>query len=204
MRRPLLASLVMATVLSAGVAFRASQAAPEPSRVPISWELNFRHGNMERIMVNVNGKDQAFWYMRYTVTNNSGKDILFTPAFELTAETGTALTGFKDVPNVVFEKIKSSYSNALLMSPNNIYGKLLQGDDNARDGVVIFPSIDPDARNFKLFVMGLSGETAEVESPATHKPVILQKTLELDFNIAGQAVGTAPRCTLTETKWVMK
>ena len=49
-----------------------------------------------------------------------------------------------------------------------------------------------------------SHATAEVENPVTHKPVILQKTLELDFNIPGQAVGVDPRCTLTATKWVMK
>ena len=208
MRRPVFASVIFTAVLSAGMALsfqgRASLAVPEPSRVPISWELSFRHGNMERVFVSVNGKDQAFWFMRYTVTNTSDRDILFTPSFELVAETGTALEAFKNVPNAVFEKIKSNFSNPLLVSPNNVYGKLLQGEDNAKDGVVIFPAIDPDARNFRLFVMGLSGETSDVENPMTHKKVILQKTLELDFNIPGQAIGIEPKCGLTATKWVMK
>jgi hypothetical protein len=172
--------------------------------VPISWELGFRHGNMERVFVNVNGKDEPFWFMRYTVTNTTGRDILFTPSFELVAETGPALQGFKNVPNTVFEKIKANFNNPLLVSPNNIYGKLLQGEDNAKDGVVIFPALDPEARNFRLYVMGLSGETADVENPVTHKKVILQKTLELDFNIPGQAIGIEPKCTLTAIKWVMK
>ena len=208
MRRPLFASLMMAVVVCAGMAWsfqdRAALAVPEPSRVPISWELSFRHGNMERIFVNVNGKDQTFWFMRYTVVNNSGREILFAPSFELAAETGAVSEAFKDVPNAVFEKIKSSFNSPLLVSPNNIYGKLLQGDDNAKDGVVIFSALDPEARNFRLFAMGLSGETADVENPMTHKKVILQKTLELDFNIPGQAIGIEPKCTLTATKWVMK
>ena len=208
MRRPVLASFMIATVLSAGVALfsqtRPTLAVPEPARVPISWELSFRHGNMERIFINVNGKDTPVWFMRYTVINNTGRDVLFTPSFEIVAETGTTMEAFKGVPSTAFEKIKAGFNNSLLISPNNIYGKLLQGEDNAKDGVVIFPALDPDARNFRLFVMGLSGETADVENPATHKKVILQKTLELDFNIPGQAIDIAPKCTLTATKWVMK
>lgn len=208
MRRKIFASLIIAAFLSAGIHLawqeRPTQAAVEPARVPVSWELAFRHGNLERIFVNVNGKDTPFWYLRYTVINNTGKDILFTPSFELVAETGTALTAFKEVPNGVFEKIKTTFKNPLLVSPTNIFGKLLQGEDNAKDGVAIFPAIDPEARNFSLFVMGLSGETAEVENPVTHKSVTVQKTLELDFNIPGQAIGIEPKCTLTATKWVMK
>jgi len=31
----------------------------------------------------VDGKERAFWFMRYTVINNANKDVLFTPSFEL-------------------------------------------------------------------------------------------------------------------------
>ncbi|HEY4330421.1 MAG TPA: hypothetical protein VGN88_11850 [Phycisphaerae bacterium] len=208
MTHRLMAAVVAATLLVTGAALplvsRQALAAPEPSRVPISWELNFKHGNLERIIVPVAGKDTPFWYMRYTVTNNSGQDILFTPNFEIVADTGTALAAFKDVPNDVFEKIKTLYKNPLMQSPTNIYGKLLQGDDNAKDGVIIFSALDPDARNFRIFVSGLSGETAEVPNPATKKPAILQKTLELDYNLPGQAIGIDPVSKLTATTWVMK
>jgi hypothetical protein len=81
---------------------------------------------------------------------------------------------------------------------------LLQGEDNAKDGVIIFTDIDSEARNFQLFVSGLSGETAEVKNPVTGKPVILQKTLELDYNVPGQAIGIQPRSELRAVKWVMK
>jgi len=176
----------------------------EPSRVPISWELTFKHGTLERVIVPIDGKDQTFWYMRYTVVNNSGRDILFTPGFEVLAESGVATPALQIVPAPVFEKIKKLFNNPLLLSPTNIDGKLLQGDDNAKDGVAIFPALDPESRNFKLFIMGLSGETSEVINPVTKKPVILQKTLELDFNLPGQAVAIEPQPKLLATTWVMK
>lgn len=177
----------------------------EPSRIPVSWELNFKYGPVERVYVDVDGKQTPFWFIRYTVTNNSGRDVLFTPSFELVSENGQALQAFKGIPTSVFDKIKGLYKNSLMLSPTDIYGKLLQGDDNAKDGVIIFPAIDPNARNFRLFVMGLSGETTDkVINPVTNKPVLLQKTLELDINIPGQAIGIEPTSKVTASKWVMK
>jgi hypothetical protein len=176
----------------------------QPSRVPISWELTFKHGTLERLIVPIDGKDQTFWFMRYTIVNNAGRDILFTPNFEILAESGIDSPALKIVPSTVFEKIKSMYNNSLLLSPVNIDGKLLQGDDNAKDGIAVFPNLDPDSRNFSLFVMGLSGETSEVTDPMTKKPVILQKTLQLDYSLPGQAVGIPPQSRLMTTKWIMK
>jgi len=197
--------LVLSTSRAADDAALPQRDPREPSRVRVSWELDFKYGPIERVFVDVDGKPTPFWYIRYTVTNNSGKDVLFTPSFELVSENGVALEAFKGVPNSVFEKIKGLYKNSLLMSPTEIYGKLLQGADNARDGVIIFPAIDPNARNFKLFVMGLSGETTDkVINPLTNKPVLLQKTLELDINIPGQALGIEPTSKVTASSWVMK
>jgi hypothetical protein len=176
----------------------------EPSRVPISWELSFKHGTLERAVVPVDGKDQTYWFMRYTVTNNSGRDILFTPSFEIVAESGVASSAIKNVPAPVFAKIKSLYNNSFLLSPINVDGKLLQGEDNAKDSVAIFPALDPESRNFKIFVMGLSGETSEVVDPISKKQVLLQKTLELDYNLPGQAIDITPQPKLLATKWVMK
>jgi hypothetical protein len=212
MMRRVVASLVMAVALAGGLAMAADQSDapqpkpghPTPAIVPVSWELNFRYGNLERIMMPVNGQQKAFWFLRYSVINNSGRDVLFTPSFELVAETGQVSEAFKNVPNDVFTKIKDLYKNQLLLSPTAIYGRLLQGQDNAKDGVIIFTDIDPEARNFQLFVSGLSGETAEVKNPITGKPVILQKTLELDFAVPGEAIGIEPRTELRGTKWVMK
>src|SRR4051812_35912311 len=57
---------------------------PKPSPYPKSWELEFQHGLPKRVVVQTVGKPaQAYWYMTYSVTNNTDKEQLFLPAFEL-------------------------------------------------------------------------------------------------------------------------
>ena len=134
MNRRILSVVLGAMVLAAGASWvaRTVQAAPEPSRVPQSWELNFKYGPMSRINVSIDGKQSTYWYMRYTVINNSGRDVLFAPSFEIVADTGTAQSAFKEgngkdnIPNAVYEKIKEQQANPLLQSPVSVYGKLLQ------------------------------------------------------------------------------
>jgi hypothetical protein len=211
MSRRIFASLLVVSAAIAGAAIavldRPILAAPEPSLTPMSWELTFKHKDLERLIMTVDGKEKTYWYMLYTVVNNTKQDVLFTPSFEITGDSGAVSVAFKDVSNDVFKKIKELYKNPLLQSPTDIYGKLLQGEDNAKDGVIIFSDVDTtESRNFKLFVSGLSGETAAVENPLTHAPADhpLHKTLELDYDIPGEAIGIAPRSLLRATKWVMK
>jgi hypothetical protein len=209
MRRPLVASLLALVITAAaGALFFAAPrpvfAAPEPSVVPVSWELNLKHGPIERLFFTVDGKKKTFWYMRYTVINNTGKDILFTPEVELMTDTGQVQEAYKDVPKEVFKKIKELYNNPLLESPTNILGKLLQGEDNAKDGVVVFADVDADARDFQIFMSGLSGETAEVKNPITNKTTVLQKTLVLEYVIPGQAINIDPQPQYKGSHWVMK
>jgi hypothetical protein len=204
-RSILAAGVILAAAGAVGLLPAGSaQAAPEPSIVPISWELNLRHGPLERLIMTIDGKQRTFWYMRYTVINNSGRDVLFTPEFELQTETGEVVQGFKDVPKGVFEKIKGMSNNEMLQSPTGVLGKLLQGEDNAKDGVIIFKAPESDARIFQVFVSGLSGETAEVKNPLTGQTEILQKTLVMEYNVPGQAIGIRPQPELRSTRWVMK
>src|SRR5258706_9569208 len=67
-----------------------AQAYPKPSINRIAWELDFQHGMPSRIMVRVPGSDapQAFWYMPFTVTNNTGDEQQFLPVFELVDDKG--------------------------------------------------------------------------------------------------------------------
>jgi hypothetical protein len=205
MRKSLVAAVVLgAAALTCVPMMQVTRAAPEPSIVPTSWQLNFKHGPIERLNAKVNGKDQTYYFMRYNVTNNSGKDILFTPEFELVTDTGQVTTAFKDVPNEITAKIKELYKNNFMQSPTEIVGKLRQGEDNSKDGVIVFTGIDPDARDYQIYISGLSGETAEVTNPVTKKPTVLQKTLLLDYMMPGQAIGIDPKPTLKTSKWVMK
>jgi len=187
-------------------ALRPAFAAPEPGAVIRTWQVEIKPGAPERMIVASKGAvaKQTYWYVRYTVTNNSGQDVVFTPQFELLTDTGQIIQGGKAVDYSVFEAIKTLYKSQFLEDPFQIFGKLLQGEDNAKDGVAIFTGVDAEARKFRIAVSGLSGETAEVESPVTHQKVVLHKTLILEYDVPGEAIGIAPQPQFKGKKWVMK
>lgn len=212
--------LALSVVLTASIA--AAQQAPQPATLPTSWDLDVRFENPQMIRVNVPGQGmQTFWYVLYTVTNRTGADRIFVPTFTLYTDTGQIIRSGRGVPGRVFQEIRQRHNNPLLMSPTDIAGRLLQGEDNARDGVAIFRDIEPQARAFDLFVGGLSGERAEVKLPVAvtvESPTLegefemieadaltLYKTLNLRFALPGDPASrftVAPR--LVERTWVMR
>ncbi len=175
------------------------QAAPQPSVVPQTWELFFTAQPVERMIVD--GK--TYFYIRYKVVNNTGKDILFTPDFQLMTDTGQLLQSETQADNV-YKKVKALYKAEFMLSPIDIFGKLRQGEDNAKEGVAIFTGVDADARNFKIFVSGTTGDTAEVKNPLTGKTEILHKTLVLEYDIPGQAIGIDIQPQPKMPYWVMR
>jgi hypothetical protein len=201
----------------------AAHTAPKPSEVPTSWELQIRYEKPTAISVKVPGKDrpQRFWFLRYMVINQTGEDRIFVPTFILYTDTGQILHAGRDVPKVVFNRIKGLYDDPLLKDMTAMTGKLLQGEDNAKRGVAIWPEFDPRAGGFDIFVGGLSGETVEID---LHRPIqvseydtkgnkvtvtrtkaVLSKTLQLAYRIPGDAPGR-PRAGIRRVKrtWVMR
>jgi len=171
-----------------------AMAYPKPSISPISWELRFDHAQPRRIVVEVPGQPsaKAYWYMTYTVTNNSDHDVTFLPTFEWVTKEGKVIQSDKNIPNVVFEKIKAATGNKLLENAVKIEGTLRQGEDQAKDGVAIWEEPAPRLGSFTIFVTGLSGESTQLTDdsgkPITGpdgKPILLFKTLELDYKLAG-------------------
>ena len=100
-------------------------------------------------------------------------------------------------------------------------GKLLQGQDNAKDGIVIWADFDPKAGAVDVFFGGLSGETVEIKLPKSvtlketdvkgkirtfvTDTITLSKTLKLSYSIPGQAAARlhAPVKLISST-WVMR
>ena len=157
---------------------------PKPSPYPKSWELNFEHGKPKRVVVD----GRAYWYMTYQVTNNSGQERPFLPAFELVTEDGRIVRNDLRIPKAAFDKIKSLEGNKYIEPAALIAGELRIGVDQAKDGVAIWPEPAPEMGQFSIYVSGLSGEIAEVKTGATTKPVILHKTLQLNYLIRGDEV----------------
>ena len=145
-----------------------AQTAPEPSPVPSSWQLDVALHEPQAISLNVGdgGKSQTFWFLRYTVSNNTGSDRTFIPDFVLFTDTGQTLRGGRDVPPGVFEAIQSRLNDPLLRDSVDISGRLLEGEDNARSGLAIWPDYDGSAGGFSVFIGHTTPEQDVVKAKA--------------------------------------
>ena len=170
---------------------------PTPSPYPKSWELKFEHGTPRRIVVEVPGTSvpQAYWYMTYTVTNNTDKEQMFLPVFEMLSGDGKMVRSDKNIPAKVFDAIKAQEKKPFLQPFPTVTGQIRLGEDEARDGVAIWPEPSSRMGQFSVFVGGLSGEAvvltdanAQPAKDAQGQPVILRKTLQLNFIVRGDEV----------------
>jgi hypothetical protein len=204
--------------------------APTPSDIPIKWELKFEHQTPRPIRVTLPGekRPKTFWYMLYTVTNQTrddntgrGTDRDFIPEFTIYTDTGQTIQANRRVSSVVFEAIKKQHNNPLLKNHIAITGKILFGRDNARDGAAIWPDFDAKAGSFDIFVGGLSGETAVLKLPhpitvtetgafgkeqtVTKDKMTLTKMLQLNYSVPGEAGSRIhTKATFSFKRWVMR
>jgi len=156
-----------------------------------TWTLDFKYADPEAIVVvSPTGKREVYWYIVYTVTNNTGEDRMFIPSFTLLSNT------FKVVkagiyPNT-YSAIRKNRKIRFLENTAQLYGKLRVGPDNAKTGVAVFKDVDPKTDAFSVFVGALSGEFVErprpgapENAPPDEKVVRLYKALELKYNLPG-------------------
>jgi hypothetical protein len=159
-------------------------AAPAPSVAPKSWQLQFEFEDPRRLVIQLPGesKPRVYWYMLYTVTNNSNRDVQFMPRFEIVTDNLQVLETDVTADPAVFAAIKKIHTKdrPFLLEPLEVLGKLLQGEDNAKDSVAIWQDFTgSDARQFTIFVSGLSGEMVILPNPTydSTKPEFILKDL---------------------------
>jgi hypothetical protein len=158
-------------------------AAPQPSIAPKSWQLEFEFEDPRRLTVQIPGEKQprVYWYMLYSVTNNSSRDVQFLPRFDVVTDKLQVLETDATADVAVFAAIKKIHlkDHPFLLEPLEVMGKLLQGADNAKDSVAIWRDFSGDARQFTIFVSGLSGESVILpnESYDPSKPEFVMKDL---------------------------
>ncbi|MFH0980225.1 MAG: hypothetical protein V2A79_01635 [Planctomycetota bacterium] len=193
--------------------------APQPGLVRLSWELEFEFYDPARIAVTLPGDKvpTTFWYMIYTVTNQSGREVDFYPQFDLVTDTLRVVHGGDHVSPTVFDAIRERHRKQLpfLVPPLKASGKLLQGTDNARASVAIFRDFDPEASQFTIYAAGLSGEVVRVPNPAfdAARPqaeqnlqfFTLRKTLAIRYDIPGDLKTRKQAAPIrTGREWVMR
>jgi hypothetical protein len=185
---------------------------PVPNSYPVSWELKFTHSLPKRIAVDVvdPNSPQAFWYMTYTVTNDTDKEQKFYPQIEMLTTDGKVHPADHNIPKKVFDQIKMSERNKFLEEFVTINGPVRLGPAEARDAVAIWPETNRRMEHFSIFVTGLADEhvimksidgkltkvdsaddiySKDAEDDLLKKGlVILRKTLQLNFFIRGDDV----------------
>ncbi len=181
-------------------------AAPEPDPVPRRWELQVDPGQMRLVTVDVpNVGERKFFYLTFRVTNNSGQDMLFAPSFQLSDGDGNVVRSGHEVPLSVTQKLLAETQNPFIMDQIGVIGELMQGSENAKDALVIWPANALNPSQITVYAAGFSGETKTVTSPDGKDRFVLRKTLRLDYKAPGDLSGVAGQAFLLEERsWIMR
>jgi hypothetical protein len=194
-------------------------AAPKPSIAPVNWELGFSYHDPHRITLTLPGDDTptSFWYVLYTVTNTTDREVPFYPTFDIVTDQLQVVAGGEQISPSVYDAIRVRHAKAypFFVNPAEMYGLVLTGEDNARTSAIAFRDLDPEVNHFALHVGGLSGEVARVRNPgydhnspvsASNTPFfVLRKTLAISYDIPGD-----PRTRMeaipvrVKQEWVMR
>lgn len=160
---PVLAPGLLATAIPASPA---AAAAPEPNPVPRRWQLDVAVGPLRLATVETpeHGR-RDYLYTFYKVVNNSGEDLLFAPMFELATDEGHLIRSGRGVPAAVTQELLRRLENPFLQDQISIIGVLLQGEENAKEGLVIWPAEGLKVDELSIYAAGFSGETVTLEIP---------------------------------------
>ena len=195
------------------------RAVPKPKVNSQSWQLKFDYHDLQRIKVVLPGDSTptTFWYLLYTVTNESGREIDFYPSFELVTESLEVITGGENISPTVYDAIKARYKKTypFLCDATQVSGKLLQGTDNCRTSAVVFRDFSAEANSLTVYVAGLSGEVVQVSNPKfdskkvagnDNKPFFaLRKTLAISYDVPGDSKTREEAVAIRQSQeWVMR
>lgn len=190
---PLYCAAIAAAIASAG------WDVPTPARAPASWELKFSFSDPQRITLTLPGDDRptTYWYMRYTVENDTGQDIQFFPLAELVTSSLEVVAAGADISPTVYDAIREKHKviDPFMVEPFRVMGTLLQGEDNAKTSIAVFRQFDLKDNEFTIYFSGLSGEVQRVPNPnfdrkkpeddANPRVFTLRKTLAIEYKLPG-------------------
>ena len=216
-----IAAIGLSSVVACLVLVHTVSAYPKPSIYPISWDLKFQHSGPKRIVVTTPGTNVplAYWYMSFTVTNLTEQEQQFLPVFEMVTGDGKVIRSDKKVPGAVFDEVKKRERKSTLEPLEKISGRLLLGEDQAREGVAIWPEPSTRMGTFDIYVGGLSGESVFIKdgeevnvkdwtktSDQDRKKLnTLYRTLHLTYQIPGDEIKPEEDIVLPKgDEWVMR
>ncbi|MBN2269812.1 MAG: hypothetical protein JXN61_04310 [Sedimentisphaerales bacterium] len=191
--------------------------APTPALMPApgQWTIDtkFTHPQQIILRTGIDNKPKRFWYSLITLTNKTGTKVDFYPKCELKTDTFQIIPAGQNVTPDVFESVRNRHQAAysFLESLAATDDKILAGEDNSKDIAVIWPDFDEKAKEIKIYITGLSNETAFVSHPVAKDKngnpliVFLRKTLELTYKLEGDPAQRSDANLIYESqRWVMR
>lgn len=188
--------------LGAGHAF----AAPEPEPIPRRWEYRVEFNELRLACAEVPGQgSMPFYYVTFKVINDTGEDRFFAPSFELATDMGQIIRSGRDVHPAVMDDLVARQRNPLMQNEFDVQGLFLQGEENAREAIVIWPASDLEVDEITIYAAGFSGETRSVERPDNGESVLLRKTLMLRHDTPGELTcQNEPALVRSQSRWIMR
>jgi hypothetical protein len=149
---------------------------------------------------------RTYAYLTYKVTNTSGQDLLFAPSFELAlGGSGEPIRSGRNVPADITKKLIEKCQNPFLQDQISVLGNLLQGSENAKEGLVAWLLEDFKPQKIAIYGAGFSGETVNITPPGATDKVLLRKTLSLNYELTGELTKRGDRpIDVAEQRWVMR
>lgn len=206
-------SLTFVTIVFAGGLWAYTE--PAVMQRPGDWTLEVVFSRLQQIGVKCPGEPtpSRYWYIILTLTNRTGSDVPFYPACDLMTDTFRIVPAGKGVRGPVFEQIKLRHQGRYPFVENIDFAgnRILEGVDNTKDIVIIWPDFDPKAKNITLFIAGLSNETVGIDHPTATDDegnpvkVYLRKTLALDYAVgSGAKLRALAKLAYKGKRWVMR
>jgi hypothetical protein len=118
------------------------------------WTLNFENQPPRRLVVTgAGGQDGVYWYVLYKVTNRTEKERFFIPDICIETETNKK---YLDSLYPALEAAVEQKKGKRFLNLAEMIGTVKPGQ--TKEGVALFPQIDPTADELRLVVMGITNE----------------------------------------------
>lgn len=183
---------------------------PEPDPVPRRWQLDFTPGALRTVTLTMgDGTVRSFAYMTYKVVNNTGQDLLFAPSLEMSTDEGSLIRAGREVPADATRRILDSLQNPFLQDQISVVGPLLQGEENAREGLAVWLLPDVSVAEMTVYIAGLSGETRAIETKDSKtgetNRTLLRKTMMIKYFGPGEVdPASGNEIYRADDRWILR
>jgi len=194
-------------------ALAGAEAFPTPSIAPVAWEIDLEYRLPRRIVVEAPGQSpKAYWYMVYTVTNNTDEELFFVPAIEMMTKDSQLVRANRNIPAAAFNAIQQRTRSLSLVRPQRMADTLRVGQDEARSSVAIWEEPSQEMGTFEIYFGGLSGEVVTLKAPdgsdlkdEDGNPIRVRKTRQLRFKVRGdEYLPEQDQVVKVKDTWVMR